>query len=139
MKVEKQGRNSAPVIQYAPMAVFADDFILMIARNLRRVTRMKKAAKSPIVDGRVLKFRTDEGDFHRLRPVVEYEYDVNGENQYGFAVGFSLNVKGINQIGDRVEDLHHLKVRTSPVDPTISRLLNQDNPSLPFEVDHNAF
>jgi hypothetical protein len=84
---------------------FLDDVIRMVARNVQRGVRASRAAKWPVVEARVLRFRTDEGIGHRLRPIVVYSYEVNHETQYGSATGFPVGHREINQIGDSVDAL----------------------------------
>lgn len=109
----------------------------MIARNVRREVRTNRAVKWPAVEARILKFRTGVGIGHRLHPIVDYSYEVNGETHYGFATGFQIGHGEIHRIGDEVEALPSLRVRYNPVDPYASRVLNEDNPKLRFEVDHD--
>jgi hypothetical protein len=113
---------------------FIDDVIRMIARTVRREVRIRKAAKWPTAVGKILRFRTTGGDFHELRPIVDYRYEVDGQTQYGFTTGYT-NTE-INKIGDAVGVLGELKVRFDPSDPYVNRVLNEDNPTLPFTVDH---
>jgi hypothetical protein len=117
---------------------FIDDVIRMIARNVRRGIRLSRAAKWPVTEARVLRFRTEDGIGHRLRPIVDYSYEVNRETQRGFATGFPVGHREINQIGDSVDMLQTMRVRYDPIDPYSNRVLNEDNPNLPFEVDHDV-
>lgn len=116
---------------------FIDDVIRAIARNVRREVRIRKAAKWPVALGKILRFRTTDGDWHGLRPIVDYEYEVNGQIEYGFTTGFSTK-RDINQVGDAVEALGELRIRFDPSDPYINRVLNEDNPKLPFAIDHDV-
>jgi len=115
---------------------FIDDVIRAIARNVRREVRIRKAAKWPTAVGKILRFRTIDGDWHRLRPILDYEYEVNGQIEYGFTTGYSS--KDINQVGDAVDALTELRIRFDPSDPYINRVLNEDNPKLPFAIDHDV-
>jgi len=121
------------------MALFADDLIRSIVRFVRREVRLRKAAKWQITEARIVRFRTMEGDFHRLRPVLDFEYEINGEMQYGSAAGFSKGSREINELGDACEQLHSLKIRRDPSDPAVNQVLNDDNPALPFAIDHDTF
>jgi hypothetical protein len=116
---------------------FIDDVIRTIARNVRREVRRRKAAKWTVAVGKVSRFRTTDGDWHGLRPIVDYEYEVNGRIEYGSATGFSTN-KDINPIGDAVDALGELRIRFDPADPSINRALSEDNPKIPFEIDHDV-
>jgi hypothetical protein len=113
---------------------FIDDVIRTIARTVRREVRIRKAAKWPVAVAKILRFRTTDGDWQRLRPVVDYQYEVNGQIQYGFTTGYSS--KEINGVGDAVDALAELKIRFDTSDPYVNRVLNEDNPKLPFVVDH---
>jgi hypothetical protein len=70
-------------------------------------------------------------------PIVHYECEVNGQIEYGSATGFSTN-RDINPIGDAVDALGDLRIRFDPADPYINRVLNEDNPKLPFAIDHDV-
>ena len=117
---------------------FIDDVIRMVARNVRRGILLNRAAKWPAIDARIVRFRTEDGLGHRLRPIVDYSYEVNSETQYGSATGSPVGHREINQIGDSVDVLQSVRVRYNPVDPYTNRVLNEDNPHLPFEVDHDV-
>jgi hypothetical protein len=131
-----EGDPCAPTTIESPTmgGFFIDDVIRTIARTVRREVRIKKAAKWPVAVGKILRFRTTDGDWRRLRPVVDYQYEVNGQIQYGFTTGYSS--KDVNEIGDAVDTLGELKIRFDPRDPYVNRVLNEDNPKLPFAVDH---
>lgn len=116
-----------------------DDIIRMIVRNVRRGIRMRRAAKWQTANGRIERFRTMEGDSHRLRPVVDYEFEVGDETQYGSVAGFPQGPHEINEIGDAADNLHILNIRYNPDNPAINRALNSDNPDLPFTIDHENF
>jgi hypothetical protein len=68
-------------------------------------------------------------------PHPDYEYEVNGQIEYGFT-GYSS--KEINKVGDAVDGLGELRIRFDPVDPYMNRVLNEDKPGLPFAIDHDV-
>src|SRR3984957_15855885 len=115
--------------------LFIVDVLRTIARNVRREIRRRKAANWPIAVGKVSRCRTIDGDYHGLRPIVDYEYEVSGRIEYGSATGFSTK-KDINPVADAVDALGELRIRFDPADTSINRVLNEDNPRLPFEIDH---
>jgi hypothetical protein len=66
---------------------------------------------------------------------LDYSYQVNGQTQAGSATGLPIEDDQINQIGDVVDSLPGLRVRYDPVNPEKSRILNEDNPRIPFKID----
>ena len=69
-------------------------------------------------------------------PLVDYEYQVNGLAHEGSATRLSIKDDRINQIGDVIDFFPTLRVRYDPANPERSRVLNEDNPRIPFEIDH---
>jgi hypothetical protein len=76
-------------------------------------------------------------------------YEVNGETHYGSATGFDADdspTTGFNfedpPTGAKcaaMDATTTLRVRYDPADPMSSRILNRDNPTLPFEIDHDPY
>jgi hypothetical protein len=87
--------------------------------------------------GKVSRFRTTDGDWHRRRPVVDYECEVSGRIEYGYATGFLMK-QDINPSGYAVDALGELRSRFDPADSSMNRVLNEANPRLPFEIDHDV-
>jgi hypothetical protein len=61
---------------------------------------------------------------------------VNGQAHDGWATGLPIKEDRINQIGDVIDSFPALRVRYDPANPERSRILNEDNPGIPFEIDH---
>jgi hypothetical protein len=68
--------------------------------------------------------------------MVDYTYQVNGQSHDGSATGMAIKDDQINQIGDVIDSFSILRVRYDPTDPERNRILNEDNPRIPFEIDH---
>jgi hypothetical protein len=66
---------------------------------------------------------------------VEYTYQVNGQAHDGSATGLPIKDDGISQIGDVINSFPALRVRYDQANPGRSRILKEDNPGIPFEVD----
>jgi hypothetical protein len=71
-------------------------------------------------------------------PLVDYTYQVNGQTQDGSATGLPIKDDQINQTGDVMDSLPALSIRYDPDNPQRSRILNEDNPLVPFKIDHLA-
>jgi hypothetical protein len=74
----------------------------------------------------------------RVRPRLVFSYEVIGETFYGGAVGVSIDLKQFDRVTDAINNIGIVRVRYDSFDPGSSRLLNQDNPKIPFEIDHTA-
>ena len=68
-------------------------------------------------------------------PLADYTYQVNGQTLDGSVTGLPIKDARINQIGDVIDSFSNLRVRYNPSDPAKSRILNEDNPEIPFEID----
>jgi hypothetical protein len=135
-----------PALYYLAMGgFFLDSIIGSIMKSIRRESRANTAENWPIVDAKVSNFSAPKvGD--QGRPSLLYTYEVNGDTHYGSATGFDIGDPphtGFN-IGDppapvngaAMDATTNLRVRYDPADPLSSRILNRDNPTLPFEIDH---
>lgn len=125
-----------------------DNVIRSIARSIRRETRATSADRWPVIDAKISNFSAPKVG-ERGRPSLLYTYEVNGETHYGSATGFDIGdplTTGFN-MGDpptkvkraAMDAATTLHIRYDPADPMSSRILNRDNPTLPFEIDHDPF
>jgi|ERR1700733_879931 hypothetical protein len=115
------------------MALFADNLVAGIVRMFRRESRRRRALGWNITDGQLTRFTTSYGS--PTLPLLDYTYRVNGQSQAGSATGMPIRDERINQVGDVLDSLPVLHIRYNPANPGRSRLLNEDNPGLPFEID----
>ena len=69
-------------------------------------------------------------------PLVDYSYETDGTAHYGEAKGSPMKDDLIKQVGDVIESIGSVQVRYDPAEPDRCRLLNEDNPRIPFVVDH---
>ena len=113
--------------------LFIDDLVVGMIRMVRRESRRKQALGWSIADGTLTRFTTTYGT--PTLPLVDYTYQVNGQTQDGSATGLPIKDDRINQIGDVLDSLPALRVRYDPANPERSRILNEDNPEIPFEID----
>jgi hypothetical protein len=122
------------------MGFFLDDLIRGIVKHVRREKRLTTVGKWNVAEGVVREYRVVDGEFHRLRPAVDFVYEVNGERHYGATTGCSLN-DGLTEIGDVIDAMIRerttVKIRYDPRDPLDNYFLNNDNPGFPFEIDHD--
>jgi hypothetical protein len=116
---------------------FADVILRSIIKNLRGENRVENALSWPIVDGKVsmLSKGIESGD--RVRPHLVFSYEIIGETFYGAAVGAPIDLEQFNRLIDVINNIGIIRVRYDSFDPGSSRLLNQDNPEIPFEIDHD--
>ena len=112
---------------------FVDSLVIGIVRMVRRESRRKQAFGWDIADGKLTRFTTSYES--PTLPLVDYEYQVNGQTHAGSATGSPIEDDQINQIGDVIDSLPALRVRYDPANPERSRILNEDNPRIPFEID----
>ena len=113
---------------------FIDGLIGSMIRTVRRERRRSQALRWSFADGTFTRFTTSYGS--PTLPLVDYTYQVNGEPHAGSATGLPIKDDRINQIGDVIDSLPIVRVRYDPANPQTSRILNEDNPGLPFEIDH---
>ena len=62
---------------------------------------------------------------------------MDGETCFGRVTGFPLDRRHVDRVGEALDRLPKLIVRFDPVDKSQSRVVEEDNPALPFEVDLN--
>jgi hypothetical protein len=113
---------------------FLDSLVVGIVRMVRRESRRTQALRWSIADGTFTRFTTSYGS--PTLPLVDYTYEVNGQTYDGSATGLPIKDDRINQIGDVIDSLPTVRVRYDPASPEASRTLNEDNPRIPFEIDH---
>jgi hypothetical protein len=109
--------------------------IVLLVREMRRERRRKEALRWSVADGNVVGFKTEDGLMGCSRAILAYSYKVKGEVYSGTATGVSLLNNEINQIGDALGGVSSLRVRYDPGNPRENRLLDEDNPRLPFDLD----
>ena len=113
---------------------FLDSIVAGIIRSVRRESRRNQALHWSIADGKFTRFTTSYGS--PTLPLVDYTYQVNGQAHDGSATGLPIKDDRINQIGDVIDSFPALRVRYDQANPERSRVLNEDNPGIPFEIDH---
>jgi len=116
------------------MGIFLDSVIASIIRTIRRERRRSQALRWSIAEGTVTRFTTSYAS--PTLPLLDYRYQVNGQAYDGSATGSPIKDDQINRIGDVIDSLTVVRVRYDAAAPERSRLLNEDNPGLPFEIDH---
>lgn len=99
--------------------------------------RRSQALRWSIADGIITRFTIGYGS--PATPQVAYTYDANGKARYGEATGPPMRDDQINRVKEVSETLGAVRVRYDPADPDRSMLLNEDNPRIPFEVDHREY
>lgn len=109
---------------------FFDILIRSMVKSARREHRASAAENWPIVDARIVS---------SSRSSVTYSYVVNGETWYGSCVGDPFGGRETERIGLTPSAVEVLHVRYDPTDPAESRVLNRDNPKLPFQIDHDPY
>ena len=121
------------------MALFADDLVRGIIHTVRKARRLNQAEKWPTIEAQIQRFRSEDSAHspRKLRPVLDYSYQVNGETQYGSAYG--VPTAEINRVGDAADNVTTLRVRYDPDNPAVSQVLGGDNPELPFGIDYDYF
>jgi len=113
---------------------FIDDLVVSIVRYVRRESRRNEALRWSVADGKITRFTTSYET--PTLPLLDYSFEVNGQTQEGSATGCPIRDDRINQIGDAIDSLPSVLVRYDPSDPRRSRIVNEDNPRLPFQIDH---
>jgi hypothetical protein len=73
-----------------------------------------------------------------IAPVLIYAYEVSGETHYGSARCVEIREELEIEARDATEKLEFLRVRYDAADPMESRLLNEDNPGLRLNIDHES-
>ena len=113
---------------------FLDDLIVSIVGHVRRGSRRNQALRWSVADGKFTRFTTSYGT--PTLPLLDYTFEVNGQTQEASTTGRPIPDDRINQIGDTIDSLPGVMVRYDPSDPRRSRIMNEDNPGIPFEIDH---
>jgi hypothetical protein len=89
-----------------------------------------------IAVGKITRFTTSS--YGRTVPFMDYSYQVNGRTYKGSATGLPISDDRINEIGDAIDSLPTVRVRYDPAQLNASRILNADNPGIPFKIDQLA-
>jgi hypothetical protein len=113
---------------------FLDNLVVSIIRTVRRERRRSQALRWSVADGTFTRFTTSYGS--PTLPLVDYTYQVNGQTHDGSATGLPIEDDRIKQIGDVIDSVPTVRVRYVPANPERSRILNEDNPRIPFQIDH---
>lgn len=114
--------------------LFLDSLVGSIIRTVRRDRRRSQALRWSVTDGTFTRFTTSFGS--PTLPLLDYTYQVNGQTHVGSVTGLPIKDDRINQFGDVIDSLPTVRVRYDPANPERSRILNEDNPHIPFEIDH---
>jgi hypothetical protein len=117
---------------------FIDSIIRSIAKSVRGERRVENALAWPIIDGKISILSQGIEPGNRIRPRLVFSYEIVGETFYGGSVGAPIEPKLFNRVNDAINRIETVHVRYDPFDPGSSRLLNGDNPEIPFEIDHTA-
>jgi hypothetical protein len=118
---------------------FLDSIFRLIAKSAKSEHRANDAATWLRVDGKTSRFTFVNEVGNRARPLLVYSYEIGGETFYGSATGSPIGLEQVNQVAQTVDGVGIVHVRYDPSDLGSSRLLNQDNPNIPFEIDHAAY
>lgn len=78
----------------------------------------------------------ERGDL--VRPRLVFSYEIIGETFYGEAVGVAIDIRQFDRVTDTTNNIGIVRVRYDSFDPGSSCLLNEDNPKIPFEIDHST-
>lgn len=113
---------------------FLDEVVASIVRSVRKESRRSQALRWSTAEGTFTRFTTSYGS--PTLPLLDYAYQVNGQTHEGSATGRPIKDDQIHQIGDLMDSLPTVLVRYDPANPDRSRILNEDNPRIPFEIDH---
>ncbi|WP_058188967.1 DUF3592 domain-containing protein [Terracidiphilus gabretensis] len=114
---------------------FLPEILAAIAGKLRRERRRAQSLRWHIANGTITRFTTDSGS--PTLPLVDYSYEVNGQTYDGSSTGMPISDARINQVGETMDSLA-VRVRYNATHPEQSRILNEDNSEIPFEIDHLA-
>lgn len=115
--------------------LFLDDLVVSIVRSVRRERRRRQALHWTLANGSITRFTTSSSGWPTV-PLVDYAYQVNGLTHHGSATGAPIKDDEINRIGDVIDSIAAVQVRYDPANPERSRILNEDNPRVPFQIDH---
>ena len=115
--------------------IFLDNLLISIVRSLRRERRSRQALHWTLANGTITRFTTSSSGWPTL-PLLDYAYQVNGLTHNGSATGAPIKDDEINRIGDVIESIDAVRVRYNPANPERSRILNEDNPRVLFQIDH---
>lgn len=114
--------------------LFLDSLVGSIIRTVRRDRRRSQALRWSVADGTFTRFTTSFGS--PTLPLMDYRYQVNGQTHVGSVTGLPIKDDRINQFGNVIDSLPTVRVRYDPANAERSRILNEDNPHIPFEIDH---
>ena len=111
-----------------------DSVVASIIRTVRRNHRRSQSLRWNIAEGKFTRFTTSYGS--PTLPLLDYTYTVNGQTHDGSATGFPISDDEIHRIGATIDSFSTVRVRYDPDSTERSRILNEDNPQIPFEIDH---
>jgi hypothetical protein len=115
---------------------FLDNLISRITKNNRSESRASAAGSWSIVDAKI----TESGyGYASGKAGITYSYEVNGETWYGSCMSYPLRINEVEKLRSVLSEFSALRVRFDPTDPAESRVLNRDNPKLPFEIDYDPY
>ena len=112
-----------------------DDLLRSILKGQKMAFRANKAKHWPALDATISLFSA-EPNSRGIRPVVLYSYVLHRENWRGSCIGQPIKASQLENVRSSLLALPTIRVRYDPTRPGVSRALNQDNPGVPFEIDH---
>ena len=121
----------------ATMAIFVDSIMRTAIKAFHQESRRKSASRWALAKATISKVGVGTAPETRLH--LPYTYEVGGETHYGSAVSMPFHADIVNKARKSAESLTTLQIRYDSADPLESRVLNQDNPALPFEVDQDPY
>jgi hypothetical protein len=116
---------------------FLDSLISSIVKKIRSNSRVSIAEEWFVAEGKVRELNFRERGPLRVA-FLNYTYDVDGETHYGFAECFPISSEKVGIAQESTQSLPSLCVRYNSADPLESRLLNEDNPKLRLEINHDT-
>jgi hypothetical protein len=114
---------------------FLDSLVSSIVKKVRASSRVSTAEEWLIAEGRISKVDFSRRGTSSVAHLL-FTYEVDGETHYGSAEGFPISSEKEGIAQESVESLLSLRVRYNSADPLESRLLNEDNPKMRLEINH---
>ena len=116
------------------MGLSIGDLIERASRFFKRQTHEREALDWQRTVGKITRYTTTSSG--ETLPLLDYDYTFEGQAYSGSFTGFKIRDEDIQRIGDLLAANSLLHIRVNPRDPAQSRVLNRENPRLPFDIDH---
>jgi len=115
---------------------FTDSVVRALIKEAQKESPSDAAPSWPLASGKISEFAIGMKIGKHWRSQVVFSFEVEGVAFKGSAPVLSPEEAQSNSLVEIINSIQAVNVRYDPENPASNRLLNQDNPLLPFKIDY---